>query len=350
MLKLRTPNVAIARDNDQKKAAKTALDLIKNDINLSLFHWIKSGEKKQVLIKPNLLSTEANPQCNTSVETCLAVAEIIKELGDYKIYIGDGTTYETNHKPSTMKSLQNHGYDKYKDIWTLVDLHADETWRFFDIVNYEGQKPVELGFSRLADDCFVISVAKIKTHDVLGLTLSLKNMMGILNGARYVGEKNLITKGDVKGYMHGFGNHKPHDLTKAQNTGPSKVALAANLVRLAKARHPDLAVIDGSTIMEGMGPRRGNTCAELSGIAMASTDFIALDATCAAIAGLPLDSFQYVKLAGERGMGVADVAKINNHGIQWQTLKTNLKMHPLFAEASPWKQEELDALAKYTQF
>jgi uncharacterized protein (DUF362 family) len=344
----RNPAVAIASDDDQKAAALAVLKLIRDDVTDRLTRWCVAGNKRQVLIKPNLLSTNPNPSCNTSVETCLGIAEFFKSLGDYTILVGDGTTYETNHEPSTMKSLENHGYDVYQDIWTLVDLHTDETGAWFDAVNNDDAGPVELGIAKLAIESFTVSVAKIKTHDVLGLTLCLKNMMGTLNAARIKADGTEISRGDVKGYMHGFGNHKPHDLTKEQNIGPSKVALAANLVRLASCRPPDLAVIDGSTVMEGPGPRRGNVCAEIGKFAMASTDFIAVDATCAAMTGFPLDSFQYVKRAGELGLGVHDLSRIEFRGSTWDSLKSGIKPHPLFSEASPWNDEEIEEFTKLT--
>jgi uncharacterized protein (DUF362 family) len=159
----------------------------------------------------------------------------------------------------------------------------------------------------------------------------------------------MIARGDVKGYMHGFGNKKPHALAKAQNTGPSKVALAANIIRLVSCRSPDLAVIDGSTVMEGLGPRRGNACGGVSGFSIASTDAVAVDATCAAIASIPLDSFQYVTRARDRGLGIHDVSNIAFKGVGWQSLQFPLKRHPLFSEASPWKQEEIEAFRRYTE-
>ncbi len=339
--------IAIWKSDDQRAAARNAMDLVREDVLAALARWERAGGRKQVLIKPNLLSTNVNPACNTSVETCLGIADLFKELTGYKIFIGDGTTYETGHKPSTKVALENHGYTAHKGTWNLVDLHDDDPGKWFDNINHDVPKPIELAIAKLAVESFVVSVAKFKTHDVLGLTLCLKNMMGTLNAARYRGESVTITRGDVKGYMHGFGNKKPNALTKAQNLGPSKVALAANLVRLVTCRAPDLAVIDGSTVMEGTGPRRGNACAGLGGFAMAGTDPVAVDATCAAIACIPLDSFQYVLRAGERGLGIHDVSSITCKGVGWQSLQFPLKRHPLFAEASPWKHDEVTELQGY---
>ncbi|NMC05051.1 MAG: hypothetical protein GYA24_07570, partial [Candidatus Lokiarchaeota archaeon] len=80
----------------------------------------------------------------------------------------------------------------------------------------------------------------------------------------------------------------------------------------------------------------------------AGTDAVAIDATCAAIAGIPLDSFQYVSRAGELGIGIHDIASIDCKGVGWQALHFPIKRHPLFAEASPWKPVEIADFHGYT--
>ncbi|MHA1791319.1 MAG: DUF362 domain-containing protein [Promethearchaeota archaeon] len=339
--------VSIWRDDSPAKAVKKSLELLQDEIIDSLNAWKKkSGNSRNVLIKPNLLSTNENYECNTSVEHCLAIAHFIKELGNFTIYIGDGTTYESNHQPSTFKALEIHGYTKYDDTWQLVDLHEDDVGSWFNIINLEGG-PYELGISKLMMDSFLISAAKFKTHDVLGLTLGLKNLMGGLIAARLAQDKKIIKKGDVKGFMHGFSDKKPHKLTKEQNVGPSKVCLAANLVRLAKARLPDLTVIDGSIVMEGPGPRRGTACSELGGIVISGTDCIAVDSTCASIVKMPLDSFKYIKLAGEMSLGTHDIDEIKQVGLDWKELETSIKFHPKFKKAREWTREEINNLQDY---
>ncbi len=219
---------------------------------------------------------------------------------------------------------------------------------WFEVVNHEpptGQ--VELGVSELATGSYVVSVAKFKTHDVLGLTLSMKNMMGTLMAARIIGSHEPFMKGDVKGWMHGLGNKKPHQLTRDQNIGTSKVALAANIVRLARCRMPDLAVIDGSTVMEGHGPRRGHTCQSLGNIVLAGTDPVAVDATCARLASIELERVPYISLAEECMLGTALPSEIRAGGRNWQDFITRIEVHPLFPASSPWKGNELVMARNY---
>ncbi|MHA1369192.1 MAG: DUF362 domain-containing protein [Promethearchaeota archaeon] len=338
--------VAIWMDEDAYSSTWRALELIKDDIVGTLERWQESGNGK-VLIKPNLLSTNKNFKCNTSVETCLAIADFVKEIGDFDISVGDGTTWEKNKQPSTIRALENHGYAAYLDKWEFIELHDDDTGAWFDIVNLEANEPIELGVAKAAVDSFLISVAKFKTHDVLGLTLSLKNLMGALNSARSKKSGNIIKTGDVKGFMHGFWDKKPHLLTREQNIGPSKVALAANLVRLAKCVQPGLAVVDGSTVMEGSGPRRGDVCEQLGGISVAGIDFIAVDSICARIVKIPLESFQYVMAAGKAGVGNYKKEDIEVLGLDVEKIQTEIKPHPRFKESAPWKPGELSDFQKF---
>ncbi|MFX0101236.1 MAG: DUF362 domain-containing protein [Candidatus Hodarchaeota archaeon] len=326
-----------------------ALKLVKDVILERLEKWEKGRGKKEkkILIKPNLLSTDLNYFCNTSVDHCLAIADFFENIGNYNIFIGDGTTYESKKNPSTLKALENHGFMKYRGKWMPMELHDDKPGRWFEIVNHESDGVIELAIARLSIDAFLVSAAKLKTHDVLGLTLSIKNLMGCLNAARYKGKRKILKKGDVKGFMHGFLDKKPHLLTKEQNIGPSKVALAANIIKMASCRQPDLSVIDGSSVMEGKGPRRGNACEDLGNIALAGTDAVAVDATCARIAGFSLESFQYIRIAGMLGLGNHLEKNISYLGMDPSKMRASVNPHPLFNEASPWKDEEIRDLSSF---
>ncbi|MHA1684602.1 MAG: DUF362 domain-containing protein [Promethearchaeota archaeon] len=337
--------VSIKTGEDTYNTTIETLDLLKEEITRELDRAKEDG-KKSILIKPNLLSTDENFACNTSAEHCAAIADFLSENSEFEIFLGDGTTYDRGKNPSTMRSLKNHGFDKYRDKWTLVDLHADDLGRWFPIVNDAPEK-IELAFSKLASESFVVSAAKFKTHDVLGVTLGLKNMMGALIGARWKGTGELIRRGDVKGFMHGFSDRKPHKLTREQNVGPSKVYLAANLVRMTHCLKPDLAVIDGSTVMEGPGPRRGTVCRDLSNIFLASTDVVAVDAACAAIIKLPLEKFKYIKKSGEIGLGTHNLEEIVVRGDSIEKNMTDIEFHPRFSEAKNWTSQEEEHFSTY---
>jgi hypothetical protein len=72
-----------------------------------------------------------------------------------------------------------------------VDLNRDELVKVPLKANYSGLGELWLPRSVLASD-IVVSMPKIKTHHWAGVTLSLKNMFGIVPGMKYGWPKHLL--------------------------------------------------------------------------------------------------------------------------------------------------------------
>lgn len=112
----------------------------------------------------------------------------------------------------------------------------------------------------------LVSVAKMKTHAVTGVTLGIKNLMG------------LIAASD-KRWMHVVGvNHALADLYGA--------------VR------PRLTVVDADVAMEGDGAVYGD--ARALGVLVAGDDALAVDLTCLTLMGLSLEDAPHLALARDR--------------------------------------------------
>jgi hypothetical protein len=75
---------------------------------------------------------------------------------------------------------------------------------------------------------------------------------------------------------------------------------------------PELTIVDGTVALEGMGPVVGKPVN--LGLLLASTDTIAADRVCLEIMGFTLDEIEYLRLAGEQGLGCADLSKITVFG------------------------------------
>ncbi len=319
------PRVAIARGTDPYKTTLVALRLLADDIPVP---------KPPLLLKPNLLMTKRNPIAVTNPKVCAAVADFLMEKNaDCKISLGEGTT--GGKPPDTFKSMKNNGYNPFQDRWNAVNLAKDLPGKWFPIYSPGISRQIELGISKfITDYSYIVSIPKFKTHDVLGLTLSLKNFMGTLVAARDAETKELIAREttNVCPFMHGFGVKPPNKLTTAQNTGLSKVALAINLLRLAKLVHPKLAIVDGIDAMEGDGP--GNRGSKKSlGVIIAGTDFIAVDSVASHIAGMDLHHFQYIHQAGELGLGESRIEKISVIGEPLESITSPFEPHNLYSRA-----------------
>lgn len=127
------------------------------------------------------------------------------------------------------------------------------------------------------DSDVLINMPCAKTHGLAGLTLSMKNLMGIL--------------GDERGRIH-------QDFT-------TKIT---DLVSLVK---PDLVVLDAFRLLVRNGPsggslsdvRKARTC-------VAGTDMVSIDAYGSTLFGRGAESMPLVQLAVERGLGIADLSKL----------------------------------------
>jgi hypothetical protein len=74
---------------------------------------------------------------------------------------------------------------------TFVDLNRDELIRTRVRANYTELDYLWLPRTVLVSD-FIVSMPKIKTHHWAGVTLSMKNMFGIVPGTKYGWPKNVL--------------------------------------------------------------------------------------------------------------------------------------------------------------
>lgn len=115
---------------------------------------------------------------------------------------------------------------------------------------------------------FLISVAKMKTHDSCGISATLKNMFGC-NPEPY------------KLRYHGHLNH--------------------NIVDFATAYPPSLSIIDGIIGMEGMGPVGGTPVRV--GAVLLGTDPVATDHAVAKLMGIDPNKIKTLRIARQQGVG-----------------------------------------------
>ena len=132
--------------------------------------------------------------------------------------------------------------------------------------------------SILAAD-FVVSMPKVKTHHLVGVTLSLKNMFGAIPGPVYGWPKNVL---------HWKGIDR--SILDINSTVPAHFVIA-----------------DGIVAMEGDGPLHG-TARDLGRIVM-SDDPVAADFTCARLMGFdPTASLTWRRPLSFSAMGMCSAS------------------------------------------
>ncbi|GAB4319568.1 MAG: hypothetical protein Kow0069_23170 [Promethearchaeota archaeon] len=333
------PKVVVVKEDDPRVAVRTALEAIRDQ--LPRFAW-----GTRIVVKPNLLATEfrSGGLVNTNPRAVVAVAQFLRDEFDCEVILGEGTTNSKVRKPDTLVAMRNHGYLGAFD-WKPVDFNADDDAWWFPIESPGLEERVELSVASTAAAHPLVSVAKLKTHDVLGVTATAKNLMGALCRARSAKTHRLLQERTfVKAFMHGFGTKQPNDLPEDAVVGPSKVALAANLVRLLSRLRPAFVVLETHPAMEGDGPTRGTPVA--ANVAFASTSDVACDLVAAEAAGFDPAHSQYLEVLKEKmGLGEPRVVEIPD-GCLDEFPK--LKPHRLYGRAK-FSRDERRLLRAWTE-
>ena len=146
----------------------------------------------------------------------------------------------------------------------FVDLNRDELVRTQLCASFMGMKSLWLPRTVLEAD-FLVSMPKIKAHHWAGVTLSMKNMLGVVPGSRYGWPKNIL---------HWKG-------------------IQESILDVCATIPVHFVIADGIMAMEGNGPLNG-TARPLGKIVLAD-DPVAADATCARLMGFEPDRVVHIR-------------------------------------------------------
>jgi uncharacterized protein (DUF362 family)/Pyruvate/2-oxoacid:ferredoxin oxidoreductase delta subunit len=226
------------------------------------------------MVKPNMLSAKAPERGITTHPFVLeAVVREAQALGA-KVSIGDSPS-------GALKGV--------KRCWENTGFQAVAERTGADLINFEAGgsvvKEIEGNRYHLAravlEADVVINLPKFKTHGLTLFTGAIKNCYGVLPGLQ-------------KATFHKLFPH-PTDFSRI-------------LVDIYAAVRPALTLMDGVLGMQGNGPATGEL--RQTGLLLASTDGVALDATAAAIMGFEDGEVDTVRIAGERGLGASTPLEI----------------------------------------
>jgi uncharacterized protein (DUF362 family) len=232
-----------------------------------------------VLIKPNFVAAhDYRTGATTNPNVIWAIAELCREVGAKKISVADGSAVGNDaDRVYDQLGLRELAREYHCE---LVNIAKDE---FTYVLNPLGRNIKRIRLPRVfIESNVVINVPVMKTHDALAVTLGLKNMKGIIH---------------------------PSDKKRFHKWG-----LAQTIVDLGHLALPELTIMDGTVALEGMGPVVGKPVN--LGLLLASTDTVAVDRVCLEIMGFSLDEIEYIRLAGEQGLGCADLSEITLLGAE----------------------------------
>ena len=235
---------------------------------------------KTVVLKPNLVDYIPGNAINTHPLLVLAAVESFRRMGAKSVLVAEGP----GHQRDTQLVLSQSGYQRFlrDEKIRFIDLNRDELIRTPLRAGYMGMKDLWLPRTVLEAD-FLVSMPKIKAHHWSGVTLSMKNMFGVVPGARYGWPKNIL---------HWMG-------------------IQESILDLCATVPVRFVIADGIVAMEGNGPLNG-TPRPMGKIVLVD-DPVAADATCARLMGFEPDRIVHIH-EGAKFLGNSAPALIDQVG------------------------------------
>jgi len=258
---------------------------------------------RRIVLKPNNVLIYVPLAC-THVETLEGILEFLKSINRLNNVI----IAESSASGSTLEGFDNYGYYSLLSRYPvkLVDLD-NEDFEYMHVIDENNFRPHRIKVSRIILDrgSYIVSVARMKTHNVVGATLSLKN---IVFGSPIKDRGFTLYNEDIR-FSEKAKESKPGTIShKRPIHGSGYHAVNYNMASLARRLHPGLAVIDGHTGMEHNGPTLGTPIDHR--ICVTSQDWLAADRVGIELMGIDFSKIGYLNHCMDMGLGTGDLDKI----------------------------------------
>jgi uncharacterized protein (DUF362 family) len=234
--------------------------------------FVKKGNT--VVVKPNI-GWDVVPEraANTNPVLVKRIVEHCIESGAKDVYVFDHTCDDWN------RCYSNSGIEKVvKEAGgKIVPGNSERYYQEVTVDKGKRLKESKVHELILESDVF-INVPVLKSHSSADLTISMKNLMGIVWDRRF---------------WHS------NDLHQC-------------IADFTSFRKPDLNVVDAYNIMKKNGPR-GVSKADVVTLKsqIISSDIVAADAAAAKLFGMEPVDIEYMKIANEMNLGEIDLGKLN---------------------------------------
>ena len=232
---------------------------------LAMFPGLRVKDRR-VLLKPNFVEVDPAGVINTHPLVLHAAIGAFRRAGAAEVIVGEGP----GHRRDTEYLLRETGIGPVlRDTGVqFVDLNLDDVTRVPLLGRFGGHGSLYLPDTLLGAD-LLVSLPKLKTHHWAGVTLSLKNMFGIVPGSVYGWPKNAL-------HLAGIGN--------------SILDINATLARMDR-----FTIVDGIVGMDGNGPIQGEP--RPAGVVVMGVDHVAVDATCCRLMRIAPERVDYLQRA-----------------------------------------------------
>jgi len=232
-------------------------------------------------LKPNLVETIPRAvHINTHPLVVRGAVEAFLSWGASQVVVAEGP----GHITDTLRVLDESGMEEvlWEDRIPFIDLNYENGYTVPNAGGYSRLKSLTLPLC-LKEFDLIVSMAKLKTHHWAGVTLSMKNLFGLMPGSFYGWPKNPL---------HWAGINEC-------------------IVDITATVKPHFAIVDGIVGMEGDGPIMGDP--KHVGVLVMGRNLPAVDATSSRIMGIDPHRVASLSLA-EEWLGPLRQANIHQVG------------------------------------
>ena len=252
---------------------------------------------RRVVLKPNLVEFDPAGVINTHPALVAATIEAFRLEGAAEVVVAEGA----GHRRDNEYLLEASGLAaQLRDTGArFVDLNHDSVRRVSLNTRFTELGELYLPETVLDADLFV-SMPKLKTHHWAGVTLSMKNLFGIVPSAIYGWPKNVLHWAGLEGSIL--------DINSALDV-------------------PRFNIVDGILGMEGNGPIQGE--AREVGVLLFGRDPVAVDATGARLMGIDPAKVGYLS-AADAFLGNIGGDALEQRGEAVSRFRTDFRVLPMF--------------------
>ena len=246
-------------------------------------------KNKKVLLKPNIGRIAPKGKGITTDPMVVAAAIDVFREKNADVSVGESPIVGVD----TMAAFHSSGIESIakKRNCKLIDLNMG---KFIKIPAPDGIAIREFKVChQIFEYDFIVSIPVMKMHMHTCVSLSIKNMKGCLWRRSKV---DLHMLPPVEGI----------------DERPINIAIAD----MAGVLRPQLAIIDGTVGMEGLGPSAGT--AKPLGVIVAGFDSFAADAVACKLMGTSAEEVPHLRIGAERNYGVIDITRLSITPDRWE--------------------------------
>lgn len=236
---------------------------------------------RRVLVKPNILSDSIPEKCICTHPVVVEATVRFLQSENAVVFIGDSP------------AVHRRGFRAEESGITRVCQETGVQWVDFTVNPSEiklNSGKIKIA-SVINEVDLVISLPKLKNHELIYFTGAIKNSLGLVPG---------------------FSKAKQHGRNQ------DRESFSRFLVDLNEAATPHFFLMDGITGMEGRGPGQGTPVS--TGVLIGSTNPLALDIIASAIAGYNPQDIPTNHIALSRGKWLLSAEEIDYNGPVLETI------------------------------